>query len=357
MNWTRWTAAAALLAGQGALAAAPAREEAAEAVQAMRLAAERIEADYVDPAAAPAIAARLRSEARTLKRKPRQGEALAAEITALLRNVSRDAHFRFGYSAQALPAEDSRPPSPAEAEAARTRTARINNFGLLKAERLPGNIGLIDFDQFTDPANMRKPLAAAMELLRHCDAMILDMRYNGGGHARAAALAVSYFLPETPELLLLRLEGRDPGKAVLIGTEGRLEAERFLGRPVYVLTGPDTFSAAEMFAWTMQREAKALVVGAKTRGGGHPSARVRLTAHYAMILPTTRGATGSGESWEGLGVVPDIRSRPADALVEARRAALAALLAAAPGDMLADNWRKLLAELPAPSASDEGSKR
>jgi hypothetical protein len=347
-------AAAALLAGQPANAAKPADSGADEAAQAMRVAGDQIEADYIGAAAAPAIAARLRSEARTLKRRPRQGEALAGELTELLRAASHDAHFKFGYSAEAMPAEAFEPPSSGQLEAARERTARINNFGVLKAERLPGNIGLIDFDQFTDPANMRRPLAAAMELLRHCDAMILDLRYNGGGHARGAALAISYFLPETPGRLLLRLEGRNSAEAVEIGTEGRLEAERFLGKPVYILTGPDTFSAAEMFAWTMQRESGALVVGTKTRGGGHPSARVRLTAHYAMILPTTRSATASGASWEGIGVAPDIPAKVADALVEARRAALAALLAAAPKDIFADNWRRLLGELPA-RASNEGS--
>ncbi|HEX8240242.1 MAG TPA: S41 family peptidase [Allosphingosinicella sp.] len=355
MKWTVWTAAAAVLGAQPAAAAPPASEEIAEAAQAMRIAADRIEADYVDAAAAPAIAARLRAEARTLGRRPRQGDALAGEVTGLLREISRDAHFKFGYSADAMPAGAFDPPSGDAVAAAKVRTARINNFGVLKAERLPGNIGLIDFDQFTDPADMRRPLAAAMELLRHCDAMILDMRFNGGGHARGAALAISYFLPETPQRLLLRLEGRDRGEAVEIRTEARLEAERFLGKPVYVLTGPDTFSAAEMFAWTIQREAKAVVVGTKTRGGGHPSARVRLTPHYGMILPTTRTSAAAGGSWEGVGVVPDISSPPADALVEARRAALAALLAASPGDMFADNWRKLLAELPAAPASNQGS--
>jgi hypothetical protein len=352
MKWMGWTAAL-LAAAQPAAAAKPVNEEAAEAARAMSLAADRIEADYVDAAKAPAIAARLRAEARALKSKPRQGEMLSSELTALLRSASNDAHFKFGYSAEAMPEAVFEPPSGDAVAAAKERTARINNFGVLKAERLPGNIGLIDFDQFTDPADMRRPLGAAMELLRHCDAMILDMRFNGGGHARGAALAISYFLPEAPVRRLVRLEGRDRSEAVEIGTEGRLEADRFLGKPVYILTGPDTFSAAEMFAWTMQKEAKAVVVGTKTRGGGNPSMRIRLTAHYAMILPTTRTVTASGAGWEAVGVTPDIQAKPADALVEAKRAALTALLAAAPADMFADNWRKLLGELPAP-ASNQG---
>ena len=194
----------------------------AEAEQALQLAADRIELDYIDAKLAPAVAARLRAEARTLKRRPRQGEALAADITTLLRATSRDAHFKFGYSEAEMPATAFAKKTGVELEAAKARTARINNFGILKAERLPGNIGLIDFDQFTDPANMRRPLAAAMELLRYCDAMILDLRFNGGGHARGAALTASYFIPQSPGLLLVRIEGRNPADAVEIRTEGKL---------------------------------------------------------------------------------------------------------------------------------------
>ena len=97
--------------------------------------------------------------------------------------------------------------------------------------------------------------------------MIVDLRFNGGGFARGAALTASYFLPEKPQRLLVRLENRDPSQAVEIRTEGPLEAPRFLDRPVFILTGAKTFSAAEMFASSLQQAGRATVVGARTRGG------------------------------------------------------------------------------------------
>lgn len=334
-----------ILAGALSLAAAAhsAPLKHSEAEQAVTLAAEQIERDYVDAAKAPALAARLRKEALAVRRTDKEGEPLARDITTLLQTLSDDPHFRLGYSADAMPPDIFEPKSGGDPDAAK-RTARINNFGVLKAERLRGNVGLVDLDQFTDPALMQGPLAAAMELVRHCDALIVDLRYNGGGHARGAALAASYFLPEGPGQLLVRLETRDPHEALEIRTVGQLAGPRFLGKPVYVLTGPKSFSAAEMFAFALQ-QAGATIVGSKTRGGGNPVSRVRLTAHYALLLPTTRGVTPAGKGWEGVGIIPDLAAGEKEALTVAHRAALDALLAARPNDMLADNWRHLQAEM------------
>ena len=320
--------------------------ETKEAVAALRIAADRIETDYIDAARAPVVAARLRAEAAALRRRPKQGEALASEVTTLLRALSADPHFGFRYSPEAMPETIFAPRPPEAAAAAAQRTARVNNFGVLKAERLPGNIGLIDFDQFTAPALMRRPLAAAMELLRHCDALIVDLRYNEGGDAEGSALALSYFLPETPTRILVRFETRNAGEMLEVRTAGPLEAPRFLDRPVYILTGPATFSAAEFFTATLQQAGRATVVGVKTRGGAHPVRRIRLTPHYGMMLPTTRGVVPGGKGLQGAGIAPDLPAEPQLALAEARRAALTSLLAAAPDDMMAERWKELLQPAP-----------
>ena len=316
--------------------------DAKEAAVALLIAADRVEADYIDAARAPIVAARLRAEAAALRRRPRQGEALASDVTILLRGLSADPHFGFRYSAEAMPENVFAPRPPEAAAAAALRTARINNFGILKAERLPGNVGLIDIDQFTAPAVMRRPLAAAMDLLRHCDAMIVDLRFNQGGDALGAALAMSYFLPETPSKLLARFETRRAGDVMEVRTEGPLEAERFLGRPMFILTGPATFSAAEFFTATLQAAGRATVVGTKTRGGAHPVERIRLTPHYGIMVPTTRGIVPGGAGPRGVGITPDVETEAALAPAEASRAALVSLLAAAPDDILAERWRELL---------------
>jgi hypothetical protein len=331
-----------------------------EGAQALRMAADRIEADYIDADKAKAIASRLRAEANALRRRPKADEVLAEDVTKLLRSLSQDEHFGFRYSANPMPADIFAQKSPVDTEAAASRTARMNNFGILKVERLPGNIGFIDIDAFAAPERMRKPLAAAMELLRYCDAMIIDLRFNGGGHARGAALAASYFLPEAPQRLLVRFETRDAKETLEIRTEGALEAPRFLEKPVYILTGPGTFSAAEFFASVMQQAGRARVIGVKTRGGVHPSERIRLTPHFGMMLPTTRGVTPNKASTERGGVTPDEPSTPAEALVKARKTALSALIAARPQDPFAEDWKKALGDLearPIGAAGNAGSAK
>jgi len=350
MKIPAWLAASVLIAQAGP---APARTPPpSEAAEALEIAAGRVEADYVDETQAPRIAARLRAEAKTLRRHPLPGEAVSESMTRLLRALSGDEHFGFRYSPEAMPADIFAEKSAADAEAAAARTARVNNFGVLKAERLRGNIGLIDLDAFTAPERMGKPLAAAMELLRHCDALIVDLRWNGGGHARGAALAASYLLPQTPDRLLVRFETRKAGETLDIRTEGELEAPRFLDRPVYILTGPATFSAAEFFTRVMQRSGRARVVGVKTRGGGHPSERVRLTPHYGMMLPTTQSVM-DGRRLVDASITPDLAVPAKEALVQAQRAALTGLLAARPNDLLAENWTAALAALAAPSGTGE----
>lgn len=345
-----------ILAGAAPATGSAAPGDSREAAQAMRIAADRIEADYIDAAQAPRLAARLRREADMLGRRPRQGEALAGEVTDLLRAVTSDPHFGFRYSPEAMPADIFAAKPPADRHAAERRTARMNNFGILKAERMPGNIGLIDIDQFTDSSLMRRPLAAAMELLRHCDAMIIDLRYNGGGDAAGAALVASYFLPEDPRRVLVRFESRRPEKAVELRTEGSLESPRFLDRPVYVLTGSGTFSAAEFFTGVLQRAGKAIVVGVGTRGGAHPVERIRLTAHYGMMLPTMRHAMRSGSNPAQRGLVPDQPAEPGQALIVASRAAAAALLAERPQDPLAEKWSELLGKAPTPGDTPKPSR-
>jgi C-terminal processing protease CtpA/Prc len=181
--------------------------------------------------------------------------------------------------------------------------------------------------------------------------MIIDLRYNGGGDARGAALVASYFLPESPTQLLVRFETRTPGEEVEIHTEGRLESERFLDRPVYILTGPATFSAAEFLVSALRRTRSAVVIGTPTRGGAHPVQRIRLTAHYGLMLPTTRGVTRSDTASEGAAITPDIITGASEAQGRAMRVALEGLLSARPDDPLAERWRELLSRSDAAPAA------
>ena len=68
-------------------------------------------------------------------------------------------------------------------ERARAQMA-LNNFGFEKVERLPGNIGYLDLRAFMPPMFVGETAAAAMTFLANTDAVIVDLRQNGGGSRR-----------------------------------------------------------------------------------------------------------------------------------------------------------------------------
>lgn len=94
-------------------------------------------------------------------------------------------------------------------------------------------------------------------------------------------------------------------------------------KPVYVLTGPDTFSAAEDLAYTLQQLGGARTVGEPTRGGAHPREQFRVDTHLDVTISFARSINPvSGTNWEGTGVRPDVPAPAADAFERAYRLAL-----------------------------------
>ena len=102
------------------------------------------------------------------------------QLTKDLQAVSKDKHLRV----RALPPKpqgESTQPSPEEERKERLKRLQYQNFGFKKVELLPGNIGYIDFRFFADATLGGATAIAAMNFLSHADAIIFDLRQNGGG--------------------------------------------------------------------------------------------------------------------------------------------------------------------------------
>ena len=56
-----------------------------------------------------------------------------------------------------------------------------SNFGFAKLERLDGNIGYLDLRGFNDASYAGATAIAAMNFLSNSEALIIDLRKNGGG--------------------------------------------------------------------------------------------------------------------------------------------------------------------------------
>ena len=246
----------------------------------------------------------------------------ATKLTTDLQAVSNDKHLRVRYSYEAIPERGPRQEPTAEEREQRKRELTWMNHGFAKVERLPGNIGYIEFFNFMDEQLGADTVAAAMNFINGTDALIIDLRKNGGGNPEMVALVCSYLFAPEP-VHLNDLYWREGNRTDEFWTRKEVSGKRYLNKDVYVLTSKRTFSGAEEFTYNLKNLKRATIVGETTGGGAHPGGMFRLNEHFGAFVPTGRAISPiTKTNWEGTGVTPDV-SVPADqALITARLMAL-----------------------------------
>ena len=182
---------------------------------------------------------------------------------------------------------------------------RKENFGFRDVEILPGNIGFLSFYQFYDPKFAAPTAIAALNFLANCDALIIDLRSNGGGRPEMKKFICSYFFDDPVCLLEFRNSG---GVISQQFSEKEVSGPKMLDIPIYILVGPQTFSGAEGFTFSMQNLGRATVIGEKTRGGAHDSRIFSSPSESIyMQIPIQEAADPvTKKTWEGVGIQPDI---------------------------------------------------
>jgi len=192
---------------------------------------------------------------------------------------------------------------------------RSVNFGFAKAEVLPGNIGYLEMRVFATGPEAEAAADAAMSRLADADALIVDLRRNGGGDPAMVA-RVSSYLFEQPTLLN-SLHWREGDRTEDFWTTKEVAGKRFgQGKPVFVLTSKRTFSGAEEFAYNLKSLGRATIVGETTGGGAHPGGPQRINDHFSVWVPSGRAINPiTKTNREGTGVVPDV-AVPADKALE-----------------------------------------
>ncbi|MBS1721438.1 MAG: S41 family peptidase [Armatimonadetes bacterium] len=284
---------------------------------------------YVDPDTAKKIEAALRAWQAT----PEYGSLtdpadFAKRVNEILRAQVTDAHLRFRYSPAKLPVRE-RAGEPSKAEIARyERETKFVNSGFEKVERLQGNVGYIRFNGFWTPEEMARPLSAAVKFLANCDAMIVDLRGNGGGDPRGVQLFCSYFFSEKPvHLNNIYFRNGQKVEKQEFWTLKKLDGPRFTDVPLFVLTSKRTGSGAEECAYDFQCLHRGPIVGESTWGGANPGSTVRLSDHFSCFIPVGRAENPyTKTNWEGAGVQPDVKTEAGKALQEAHVLALKRLI-------------------------------
>lgn len=335
--------AAALMAALPAFAqtATPTPRETANAV------AGRIRDLYFDPAAADRIADGLEAEsaAGAFDALTDQRD-LAAALSRRLRPL--DAHFSVAWDPNALAAPGpgagptrvvrapgSPPPGGAAGEPVR-RVRPANpmeargHYGFRKVEILPGNVGYIDLRQFSnidfetpaDPA--RRAADAALDFVADADAVIFDLRDNGGGAPSMVGYLTSAFTPANAPIynIFHSREGTESEAPAVFYPTPRLDV------PVYILISGRTGSAGEAFPYTLQGARRATIVGEASGGAANPGGMVPVGGGFAVFI--SQGSPknpNTGGNWEGTGVLPDVAVAWDQALARAHTLALEAIVA------------------------------
>ena len=247
------------------------------------------------------------------------GLAFASRLTEDFQSVSHDKHLRVNFSAGRIP-DGPRAPTPDMLAQQRRQMERIN-CGFVKVEQLPGNIGYLKFNMFASPDMCGATASAAMNFLANTDALIVDMRDNGGGDPSMVRYVSSYLFSTRTHLN--DLWNRKSGETQEFWTLDTIPGKRFGGeKPVYVLTSSHTFSGAEEFSYNLKMLKRATIIGETTGGGAHPVSGRRIDDHFMIGVPGARAINPiSKTNWEGVGVEPDVKVAAADALTTAQKMA------------------------------------
>ena len=149
-----------------------------------------------------------------------------------------------------------------------------DGFGIARVERLPGNVGYLDLRGFGPTEMVGDAYTSAMSLLAGTDALILDLRRNGGGEPSSVAWLMSHFFAEGDERHINDIYERPKDQTRQYWTSGSVKT-RYL-KPVYVLISGYTFSGGEECAYDFQTQKRGTLVGETTGGGANPGDFVAL---------------------------------------------------------------------------------
>jgi hypothetical protein len=266
-----------------------------------------LKANYVFPDVAAQVASALAAkDASGGYAQAADSEAFADALSTDLRTLGRDGHFRVGYDPEFRPSPPNAVPDAEMLERMREETLS-RGFG---------------------PTAMVAPaISAAMTVLSGTDALILDLRRNGGGEPETVAWLLSHFFAQGDDRHLNDLYFRTGDTTRQYWTTSAA-GPRYT-RPVYVLTSARTFSGGEECAYDFQTQKRAKIVGEKTGGGANPGDGYAIGGGYAAFIPNGRAINPiTKTNWEHVGVTPDIAVPAGDAQKVAHAAIVRDLLAA-----------------------------
>jgi carboxyl-terminal processing protease len=199
------------------------------------------------------------------------------------------------------------PPIPAECSHRVIEPADWTALGL-KADGAP-RVGVIRLGVWM-PA-LAPCIDGAVDALRTCDAIVMDLRGNPGGIGFMATGVAGHFL--TDPVSLGRMIAPDavlefPANPRLVDTQGN-PVRPFAG-PLAILVDGGTASTSEIFAAGMEDHGRAEIFGGPSAGAALPAITTRLDTGDVLLYAIGDFRSARGRAIEGTGVVQGTDAPP-----------------------------------------------
>lgn len=191
------------------------------------------------------------------------------------------------------------PPLPTSLEARTLDAAQLKAMGSTAR-----SVGVIHFNIWLIP--IARPFDQAVDSMRQCDGMVLDLRGNPGGIGGMAMGLAGHFTPESKELGTMYTR-EAPLNFVsnprLVSQDGKVVGA-YTG-PLAILVDEGTASTSEIFAGGLQYLGRAKIFGTRTAGAALPALMDDLPNGDVLLHAIADYRLPDGRQLEASGVRPD----------------------------------------------------
>ncbi len=157
----------------------------------------------------------------------------------------------------------------------------------------------LEVSQFGEDTVSEFNKAVQQVLLEEADALILDLRLNGGGFLDASVDMLGEFFDEKMRAVIVKYRNRE-NEVLYTDGKGRLTEI-----PVVVLINEGSASASEIMAGALQDHERATIVGEQSFGKGSVQELKALKDGSSLRLTIAKWFTPLDRSIDEVGVTPD----------------------------------------------------
>lgn len=168
----------------------------------------------------------------------------------------------------------------------------------VSSEMMQDQIGYIRIESFEEDTAQQFEEKLADLQASGMQALVVDLRYNGGGLVDSVVQILDDILPEG---LVVYVEDKYGNKQ-----EYNSDGDTYLDCPLAVLINGDSASASEIFAGAIKDYEYGTLIGTTTFGKGIVQSIIPLEDGDAIKLTTAKYFTPKGNYIHGVGIDPDI---------------------------------------------------